>query len=95
MPTSKVRRGARSRSASTTAPAADTPEFVSMLEREHVQATFFMIGKQIAGSERSVLLRELRAGDVLGDHTWTHPDLVTAPNVREELARTRERIRAI
>jgi len=76
-------------------PAADTHDFVSMLEREHVQATFFMIGRQIAGSYRTLLLRELRNGDVLGDHTWTHPDLVTAPNVREELARTRERIRSL
>ncbi len=59
-----------------------------MLERYGVRATFFMIGRQITSSYRPVLLRELRNGDVLGDHTWDHPDLVLSPEVRSELART-------
>lgn len=73
-------------------PWSDTPAFVSMLEREHVQATFFMIGDQITGAYRSTLLRELRNGDVLGDHTFTHPDLVTAGGVYGQLHDTIEAI---
>ena len=46
-----------------------------MLERANARATFFMIGRQIGSQDRSLLLRELRDGDVLGDHTYDHPDL--------------------
>ena len=56
-------------------PWPDTPAFVTMLERSHAQATFFMIGEQVDATYRATLLRELRDGDVLGDHTFTHPDL--------------------
>jgi peptidoglycan/xylan/chitin deacetylase (PgdA/CDA1 family) len=69
-------------------PAADTPQFVSMLEREHVRATFFMIGEQVNSGYRSLMLRELRDGDVLGDHTYTHPDLTRSGEVRAQLQRT-------
>jgi len=73
-------------------PWSDTPAFVRMLERSHAQATFFMIGKQVSAAYRSTLLRELRDGDVLGDHTFTHADLTRTSNVRGQL---QEAIRAI
>ena len=76
-------------------PAPDTGAFVRMLEAAHVRATFFMIGRQISAAYRGVLLRELRDGDVLGDHTFTHPDLTTAGNVREQLQRTIGAIRSL
>ena len=41
------------------------------------------------------MLRELRDGDVLGDHTFTHPDLTTVPDVREQLQRTIGVIRSL
>lgn len=77
-------------------PAADTPQFVRMLERSDAQATFFMIGRQIDSTFRSTLLRELRDGDSLGDHTFTHPDLALLPaaTVRAQLASTIAAIRA-
>jgi peptidoglycan/xylan/chitin deacetylase (PgdA/CDA1 family) len=56
-------------------PWADTPAFVRMLEAQYVPATFFMIGEQVTAQYRSTLQRELHAGDALGDHTYTHPDL--------------------
>ena len=46
-----------------------------MLEVARVRATFFMIGREVSAAYRGVMLRELRDGDVLGDHTFTHPDL--------------------
>jgi len=76
-------------------PAADTPSFLSMLEREHTRATFFMIGEQVNPAFRATLLRELRDGDVLGDHTFTHPDLDISGDVRGQLARTLAVIRAL
>ena len=73
-------------------PAPDTAAFVAMLEHNGVRATFFMIGEQVTPSYRETLLRELRDGDVLGDHTFTHPFLTSSPDVRGQLATT---IRAI
>ncbi len=76
-------------------PWIETPAFVSMLERVKARATFFMIGRQITAQDQSLLLRELRDGDVLGDHTYSHPDLLTSPEVRSQLLRTIGRIRAL
>ncbi len=75
-------------------PAADTPAFVRMLERNRTPATFFMIGRQVTGAYGSTLRRELRAGDALGDHTFTHPDLTRTGNVRGQLLSTLAAIRA-
>jgi len=76
-------------------PWVDTPAFVTMLERARARATFFMIGRQVTTQDSSLLLRELRDGDVLGDHTYDHPDLLESPDVRSELLRTIERIHAV
>ncbi len=76
-------------------PAPDTPQFVTMLERSHAQATFFMIGEQVGAAYRGTLLRELRDGDVLGDHTFTHPDLEAVGDVRQQLQRTIAVIRSL
>jgi len=76
-------------------PAVDTGAFVTMLEQNHTPATFFMIGEQVTGVFGSTLRRELRAGDALGDHTYTHPDLATNGNVYGQLEHTIEAIRAL
>jgi peptidoglycan/xylan/chitin deacetylase (PgdA/CDA1 family) len=76
-------------------PWPDTPAFVRMLEADHVPATFFMIGKQVSRSYQTTLLRELRAGDALGDHTFTHPDLVANSNVYGQLHSTIVAIRGL
>jgi peptidoglycan/xylan/chitin deacetylase (PgdA/CDA1 family) len=75
-------------------PDIDTPAFVRMLARSHAQATFFMIGRQVTSTYRETILRELREGDVPGDHTFTHPDLTLSPDARGELESTISAIRA-
>lgn len=77
-------------------PWTDTPAFVTMLERNHAMATFFMIGRQLSAAQRPLLLRELRAGDLLGDHTYSHPDLtrISAAGVRAQLQHGIDAIRA-
>ena len=69
-------------------PYPDTPAFVRMLSESHAAATFFMIGRQITSAYRETMLRELREGDVLGDHTWSHPELTRSREVRGQLQRT-------
>jgi peptidoglycan/xylan/chitin deacetylase (PgdA/CDA1 family) len=72
-----------------------TPSFVRMLKANHAVATFFMIGEQVTARYRATLLEELRDGDALGDHTYTHPDLVTAGGVDSQLQRTIQAIRGL
>jgi peptidoglycan/xylan/chitin deacetylase (PgdA/CDA1 family) len=75
-------------------PYTDTPAFVRMLQRSHARATFFMIGRQVTSTYRETMLHELRAGDVLGDHTFTHPDMTRTSDPRGQLERTLAVIRA-
>jgi peptidoglycan/xylan/chitin deacetylase (PgdA/CDA1 family) len=76
-------------------PEPDTGAFLTMLERSRARATFFMIGRQLSAGYRPMLLRELRDGDVLGDHTYSHPDLTRSHEVRSQLLRTLAAIRAL
>jgi peptidoglycan-N-acetylglucosamine deacetylase len=67
-------------------PGPYTPGVLDVLEQYHVQATFFEIGKMLEYFSASTL-RELRDGDVIGDHTETHPEmaLLSAHDQHEEL----------
>jgi len=76
-------------------PAADTPAFLTMLERSRARATFFMVGRQLSDAFGPMLLRALRDGDVLGDHSWSHPDLRSSRDVRGQLASTLGAIRSL
>jgi peptidoglycan-N-acetylglucosamine deacetylase len=76
-------------------PWSDTPAFVKMLERNRARATFFMIGEQLRPAYRATLMRELRDGDVLGDHTFTHPYLTRSGPVYGQLQRTIAAIRSL
>lgn len=75
-------------------PWPDTPSFVRMLEREHVPATFFLVGNLVNASYRATLHRELLDGDALGDHSFTHPFLTRIGDVRGQLQRTISAMRA-
>jgi peptidoglycan-N-acetylglucosamine deacetylase len=67
-------------------PGPYTPMVLSVLEREHVKATFFVIGKMLQYFSASTV-REIEDGDVVGDHTETHPMLahLSPHNQYEEL----------
>lgn len=73
-------------------PSTFTLRFVRMLHAAHVVATFFMIGDQLSASYRPVLREELRDGDALGDHTWSHPDLLYSRDVTGQLRETKQAI---
>jgi peptidoglycan/xylan/chitin deacetylase (PgdA/CDA1 family) len=57
-------------------PGPYTPALLSVLEHFHVRATFFEIGAMLRYFSASTV-RELRDGDVIGDHTETHPEMAT------------------
>jgi peptidoglycan-N-acetylglucosamine deacetylase len=58
-------------------PWPDTPQFLDILERERVPATFFQIGEQIPtyGEDGAIDRRMLADGDMIGDHTWSHANV--------------------
>jgi peptidoglycan/xylan/chitin deacetylase (PgdA/CDA1 family) len=66
-----------------------TPLLLETLARHGVKATFFLIGKY--GASQGPLVRRMHeAGHLIGNHTWTHPNLAVTGTrkTREELART-------
>ncbi len=72
-----------------------TSSFARMLNANGAVGTFFMIGEQITGRYQATLREELRDGDALGDHTYTHPDLVATGGVHSQLQRTIQAIRGL
>jgi peptidoglycan-N-acetylglucosamine deacetylase len=72
-----------------------TAAFVRMLRANRAVATFFMIGEQVTSRYRSILHAELRDGDALGDHTWSHANLPLTGGVRGQLTSARQAIRAL
>lgn len=68
-------------------PGPYTTQLVEALNRLHVQATFFAVGVEERYFSAGTLL-ELRSGDVVGDHTQTHPMLATlSPHDQHEQLR--------
>lgn len=52
-----------------------TNEILQLLEREHVHATFFVVGQAVNAYPQTVR-REVRDGDAIGNHTWNHAHLI-------------------
>jgi peptidoglycan-N-acetylglucosamine deacetylase len=67
-------------------------DFVNLLARYRVPATFFEIGSQISQYDRDggVERKMLADGDMIGDHSWSHPDLtkLSASAVRSQISMT-------
>jgi len=74
-------------------PGPYTPEVLSVLEREHAPATFFVIGEELRYFGASTA-REIRDGFAIGNHTETHPMLahLSAHDQYEELFEQAARI---
>lgn len=68
-----------------------TPRLLDLLAEHNVHATFFMVGK-FAKAERELARRVVDAGHLIGNHTWTHPDLSRAPEsqILDELTRSND-----
>jgi len=67
-----------------------TLRLLEVLAKHSVHATFFLIGRYV--QQRPEIVREIvRAGHVVGNHTFTHPLLIfkSATEIREQLSACR------
>ena len=70
-----------------------TNEILTVLRAEHVQATFFVVGRAVQAYPR-VVRREVEDGNAIGNHTWSHGHLVLydSNGLRRTLQRTDQAI---
>jgi peptidoglycan/xylan/chitin deacetylase (PgdA/CDA1 family) len=75
---------------------AFTPRLLDILAQHDVRATFFLIGS-FAQQQPELVRRILSGGHLIGDHSWSHPNLArtVARKVNEELTRTRDTLEQI
>ena len=73
-----------------------TPRLLDMLAEHEVRATFFMLGG-FAQREPELVRRIAAAGHLIGNHSWSHPNLArsSSSRVREELRRTQAALQEI
>lgn len=77
-------------------PVPHTADVLALLRREHVHATFFLIG-QNAKLHPGIVRRMFADGNAVGNHSWNHPQfwLLSEKAVRGQLGRTDALLRKI
>jgi peptidoglycan-N-acetylglucosamine deacetylase len=75
---------------------ACTPRLLDILAASNVKATFFLVGG-FARAQPGLVHRILAGGHLIGNHSWSHPNLAFAPasQVTEQLTRTSETLEQI
>ena len=73
-----------------------TPRLLDILASHDVRATFFLVGR-FAQAEPELVRRIAAAGHLIGNHSWSHPNLALTATGRidEELQRTSETLEQI
>lgn len=51
-----------------------TPKILDVLKKYNVPATFFLVGDYLK-KEEALVKRMVKEGHIIGNHTWSHPDL--------------------
>ncbi|MHB8528461.1 MAG: glycosyltransferase [Caulobacteraceae bacterium] len=61
-----------------------TPKILDILKAKHANATFFVIGQNMQ-AKPGLVQREVREGNLVGSHTWTHPNIAATPLAQTDL----------
>ena len=61
-----------------------TPKILNILKAKHAPATFFVIGQNMQ-ARPDLVQREVREGHLVGNHTWTHPNIAVTPLAQTDL----------
>src|SRR5437660_9179824 len=72
-----------------------TPKLLDLLAANHIKATFFLIGENVA-EHPEIVAREVREGHEIANHSWSHPNLakMSDDGVRGQLRKTEDAIRS-
>ncbi|WP_405846623.1 polysaccharide deacetylase family protein [Streptomyces sp. NBC_01518] len=75
--------------------APETATLLSYLAQYNARATFFTVGQNVA-AHPDLVRAEARAGNEVGNHSWSHPDLtkLTSEQIAYQLNRTSAAIKA-
>ncbi|HEY2179457.1 MAG TPA: glycosyltransferase [Caulobacteraceae bacterium] len=61
-----------------------TPKILDILKAKHATATFFVIGQNMQ-AKPEIVQREMAEGMMVGNHTWTHPNIAATPLAQTDL----------
>lgn len=75
---------------------ACTPQLIDILASHRIKATFFLVGRY-AEAEPYLTRYIAESGHMIGNHSWSHPNLALAgrTKIREELYRTKHTLEQI
>ncbi len=73
-----------------------TPRLLEILAKHDVRVTFFLVGS-FAQAEPDLVRQITSTGHLIGNHTWSHPNLslCSASRIQEELSRTSDILQQI
>lgn len=73
-----------------------TPRLLEFLAEQDIRATFFLLGSR-AQAQPELVRRIAAGGHLVGNHSWSHPNLALTPaaRIREELSATRDLLEQI
>lgn len=77
-------------------PSTQTERVLDILLSKGIKATFFVLGSR-AADQRSTIIRTVKEGHRVENHTWSHPDLTQLPSADRiaELMKTSNVIKEI
>jgi len=61
-----------------------TPRLLDILKAKYAPATFFVIGENMQ-KHPELVMREVAEGHIVGNHTWTHPNIGELPSTEVTL----------
>lgn len=73
-----------------------TPRLLDLLAAHDIRATFFLVGS-FAEAEPALIREIVAAGHLIGNHSWSHPNLslCSASHIHNELSRTSDTLAQI
>ncbi len=76
--------------------AETTPAILDVLDKHHIKATFFVLGKNVAGNE-ALLQRMKSRGHIIGAHSWNHPSFwsLNKEEIDQQIMKTESALAAI
>jgi len=70
-----------------------TPQILDVLKEKKVPAAFFVTGHYVK-DQPELLNRMVKEGHLIGNHSWSHPDITTVSNekMKDELNKVRDEV---